>query len=136
MPRRKRRDPVAHDILGDPRHDQVLNPRPGKSYWLCSDEDMAVAKGRGYIRVERTPDGPQPATALEAQDGAGWRVNGQLTLMEIDTDRRDAIQRRSEGQFNAMMHGNREAAKSPPQGNQYVSFKQDDGFRTNFQEAR
>lgn len=137
MPRRKRRDPIGANIIGDPQHDQVLNPRPGKSYWHCSDEDMPTALARGYVRVEVTPNGPRPATALEAKDGAGYRTNGQLTLMEIDTERRDAIQRMAEGRFNAQLHGNRQAAREIPEGTQYVSFEREKGFNTQFKtEAR
>lgn len=134
MPRRKRLDPIGANILADPQHDQVLNPRPGKSYWHVSDEDMPTALARGYIRVERTPNGPRPATALEAAEGAGYRTNGQLTLMEIDTERRDAIQRASEARFNQQLHGNRQAAREIPEGTQYVSYEREKGFQTQFKE--
>lgn len=134
MPRRKRKDPIGLSILADPQHDQVLNPRPGKSYWHCSDEDMPTALSRGYVRVEATPEGPRPATALEAKDGAGYRTNGQLTLMEIDTERRDLIQRAAEARFNRQLQGNRQAARKIPDGNQYVSYAPEKGYATRFAE--
>ena len=138
MARRKRKDPVSDftNINGDPQYDQVVNPERGKSYWFVSDEDMSTALGRGYRRVERREDGPRPARWIEGTDGAGYRVNNQLTLMEIDTERKEAIQKASEARFNRVLHGRRQSALHPESEGRYVSFQRDPNFPTKFEEAR
>ncbi|HET7742937.1 MAG TPA: hypothetical protein VFL67_20005 [Mycobacterium sp.] len=136
MPRRKRKDPVADNILADPTHDQVINQERGKSYWLVSDEDMSTALGRGYTRVERREGGPRPARYIDGTDGAGYRVNNQLTLMEIPTERRDAIQAASEQRFNRVLGARRQAALNPQSEGRYVSYDRDPAYPTKFEEAR
>ena len=136
--RRKRHDPPSVNVLSDPTYDQVLNPRKGKSYWFVADEDMSTAVGRGWTRVERTPNGPRPAKYIESESGAGYKVNNQLTLMECDTERRDAIQKASEDRGNARMKNAREMAKHPErEDTDYLLYSGVKGVKTKFvQEAR
>lgn len=142
---RKRKRIDAHDtnILSDPQFDQILNPdgtlydpRTGnKKYWACSDEDMPTALGRGYKRLERTPDGPRPAKWFDGQSdsGAGYKVNNQLTWMVIDKERGDAIQAASEERHNRVMKATQAKIKDPSQDDsRYLSYSKDPGYRNRF----
>jgi hypothetical protein len=136
MPRkRKRIDAADTNILSDPQYDQVLNADPGKKYWGVSDEDMPTALGRGYRVVERTPNGARPAKWWDGQadHGAGYRLNNQLTLMEIDKDRGDAIQAASEERHNRVMRAQRKKIMDPSQDDsRYLSYTRDPGYRNRF----
>ena len=135
MARRKRKDPVDQNILSDPQYDHILNADPTKKYWGVSDEDMPVALGRGYKRLERTEDGPRPARWFDggADSGSGYRVNNQLTWMEIDKERGDAIQSASEERHNRVMRATRQKVLDPSQDDtRYLSYSKDPGFRNRF----
>ena len=143
MARRKRKDPEDTNILSDPQYDQVVNadgtlydPEKGdKKYWGCSDEDMPTALGRGYVRVERTKDGRRPAKWYDGQadHGPGYRMNNQLTLMEIDKRRGDAIQRASEERHNRVLKATQMKIKDPSQDDtRYLSYSKDPGYRNRF----
>lgn len=133
--KRKRIDPQDINILSDPQYDQVVNPDPSKKYWGVSDEDMPTALGRGYRRVERTPSGARPAKWWDgmADHGPGYRLNNQLTLMEIDKERGEAIQRASEERHNHVLRAIRNKINNPSQDDtQYLSYTKDPGFRNRF----
>lgn len=135
MARRKRKDPVDQNILSDPQYDQVLNADKTKKYWFVSDEDIPTALGRGYRRVERTANGPKPAKWYDGQadSGAGYRVNNQLTLMDIDKERGDAIQAHAEERHNRVMRATRQKINDPSQDDtRYLSYTKDPGFKNRF----
>lgn len=135
--RRKRKDPIDQNVLSDPQYDQILNPDPTKKYWGVSDEDMPVALGRGYRRLERSsdPDAPRPARWFDGQadSGPGYRVNNQLTWMEIDKERADAIQAASEERHNRVMRATQQKIHDPSQDDtRYLSYSKDPGYRNRF----
>ena len=133
--RSKRKDPIDQNVLSDPQYDQILNPDPTKKYWGVSNEDMPTAIGRGYKRLERSEDGPRPARWFDgaADSGAGYRVNNELTWMEIDKDRADAIQAASEGRHNRVMRATAQKIKDPSQDDsRYLSYSKDPGYRNRF----
>lgn len=135
MPRGKKRiDAQDTNILSDPQYDQILNADSSKKYWGCADEDMPTAIGRGYKRVERSddPSAPRPAKWWDGQadQGAGFRINNQLTWMEIDKDRADKIQAASEERHNRVMRATAARIKDPSQDDtRYLSYTRDPGFR-------
>lgn len=133
--RRKRIDAQDTNILSDPQYDQILNPDPSKKYWGCTDEDMPTAIGRGYRRMERSADGARPAKWWDGQSdsGAGYKVNNELTWMEIDRDRGDAIQAAAEERHNRVMRATRDKIKDPSQDDtRYLSYTKDPGYRNRF----
>ncbi|HXU23071.1 MAG TPA: hypothetical protein VN697_03465 [Tepidiformaceae bacterium] len=135
MARRKRPDPTDTNILSDPQYDQVLNADPSKKYWYVSDEDMPTAFGRGYARTERSANGPRPAKWYDgiADHGPGYRVNNQLTLMEIDKERGEAIQHAAEERHNRVLKATQAKIKDPSQDDtRYLSYSKDPGYRNRF----
>jgi|SRR6185312_10766546 len=135
MARRKRKDPEDTNILSDPQYDQVVNADKSKKYWFVSDEDMPTAFGRGYARVERTKDGPRPAKWFDGQadHGPGYKVNNQLTLMSIDKERGDAIQKAGEERHNRVLKATQMKIKDPSQDDtRYLSYSKDPGYRNRF----
>lgn len=94
-PPKKRHDPEPAPIDGDYQNDHITGKQAGWDYGLVSDRLRGKYLAYGW-QVERWGAGcARPLWDYgEHKDGEEVRINNQLTLMKIPTDRRNKINQR------------------------------------------
>lgn len=91
-PAKKRHDPETAPVDGDYRLDAIANKLKGWDYGLIADRERGKYLSRGWQVERRGPDCARPVWDYgEHKNGDEVRVNNQLTLMKIPSDRRSRI---------------------------------------------
>jgi hypothetical protein len=82
---KKRHDPEAAPVNGDYSQDVILNKEAGKRYAWLSNDDVPRFRHRGYVKSERTPNGPRPAWDMGTDTDPDFTVGG-LTAYEVQEE--------------------------------------------------
>src|SRR5688572_29940348 len=83
MPRKaKRHDPDDSPVDGVYRADRITNQRKGYRCFLLNEEDAAVKRAQGAVKVARGSEGPRPFYYFGSDSDTGYTNRG-LTLYEM-----------------------------------------------------
>lgn len=104
MPRRKRVDPVDAPIDGgETTKDVVRGKDPAKHYAYISQDDLGVARGRGMLQSSRD-SGVKSDHDIHSE---GPVQVGDLVLMEMSKEKKDAIENSQRAEFARRHKGER-----------------------------